>query len=110
MGQQTEGTLRHALLTGLAIATLAAGVHGQNITAGQVLGVVTNREGNSIPDAIVTLRDLATGLERWAETSPDGRFSFSLLYPGTYELKAEQLGYRPPIVRTIRLQPGERLM
>jgi hypothetical protein len=69
---------------------------------------VTNDSGGPIADAIVTLRDLNTGLERWAETTSDGRFSFALLYPGSYELKAEQLGYKPKIVRTIRLAPGDK--
>jgi hypothetical protein len=93
-----------------AVAALPAAADAQSITAGRVLGVVTNDSGGPIADAIVTLRDLTTGLERWAETTSDGRFLFSLLYPGSYELKAEQLGYKPTIVRTIRLAPGDKAL
>jgi hypothetical protein len=107
-GEQTEGTLRRWVLVGLALAALSTAADAQSITAGGVLGLVTNEAGYPIPDVIVTLRDVTTGLERWAEANEEGRFAFGLLYPGRYELKAEQLGYKPTIVRTIRLAPGDK--
>ncbi len=105
-----RGTLRHWVLVGSALAAVAPATAAQSITAGSVQGVVVRDDGGPVADAIVTLRDITTGLERWAETAPNGGFAFGMLYPGMYELKAEQLGYKPTLVRDVRVSLGEQVI
>jgi hypothetical protein len=105
-----RGTLRHWVLVGSALAAVAPATAAQSITAGSVQGVVVRDDGGPVADAIVTLRDITTGLERWAETAPNGGFAFGMLYPGMYELKAEQLGYKPTLVRDVRVSLGEKVI
>ncbi len=105
-----KGCVQYWLAVGGALAAVAPPAAAQSITAGSVQGAVIGDAGQSIPEAIVTLRDITTGLERWAESAPDGQFAFGLLYPGMYELKAEQLGYRPTMVRDVRVSLGEKVI
>jgi hypothetical protein len=85
-------------------------MEAQSITAGSVQGIVIGEANRPIADAIVTLRDLTTGAERWLETTSDGRFAFVMLYSGAYELKAEQLGYKPALVRDVMVSAGEKVV
>lgn len=90
------------------LAAVCVPAQAQSITAGSVIGVVTDEAGQPIAEAIVTLHDRTTGVERWGETQSNGRFAFGILYPGLYDLKAEQLGYRPALVRDVRVGLGEK--
>ncbi|MDH3290761.1 MAG: TonB-dependent receptor [Gemmatimonadota bacterium] len=89
-----------------ALLSVPSTASPQSISAGRISGVVVDAGGRTIADAIAWLRDRTTGVERFAESASDGRFVFSQLHPGSYDVRAEQLGYRPKHVRDIRLGPG----
>jgi hypothetical protein len=55
---------------------------------------------------IVWLVDRTTGVERYTESSSEGFFTFSLLHPGTYDIRAEQLGYLPKNIQDVRIGAG----
>lgn len=82
-------------------------LRGQSIVWGTVDGAVADPTGRPVPRAIVVLRPLGAGGGREVVADAAGRFSFSFLAPGSYELRAEALGYRPAVARPILVAPGE---
>jgi hypothetical protein len=81
----------------------------QSLTRGAVQGVVHDAAGAPLSGTSVVLRDLSTGTSRTVTTPRSGRFHFSLLLPGDYELFAERFGSAARRVRGISVQPGRRL-
>lgn len=96
------------LLVGIAVfglAFLAGNSAFAQATTGTISGVVTDPTGATVPGAIATVRSLATNATRSATTEEDGRFSFSGLQVGQYELTIKTEGFgtyvRGPIVLTL---------
>src|SRR5262252_9417577 len=59
-----------------------------------VEGVVADSNGNVIADARVFVRRTSFGAERSTKTNREGRYRFSTLSPGDYELRAEAAGFQ----------------
>ncbi|MGH9934598.1 MAG: TonB-dependent receptor domain-containing protein [Blastocatellia bacterium] len=57
-------------------------------------GVVTDANGNVIANALVIARRTSAGKERSIKTSPEGRYRFTTLAPGVYDLRAEAEGFQ----------------
>src|SRR5215510_5485370 len=57
-------------------------------------GVVADSNGNVIADARVFVRRTEVGAERSTKTNREGRYRFSTLSPGDYELRAEAAGFQ----------------
>src|SRR5262245_25019186 len=57
-------------------------------------GVVVDSNGNVIADARVFVRRTGVGAERSTKTNREGRYRFSTLSPGDYELRAEATGFQ----------------
>jgi hypothetical protein len=71
----------------------APAVFGQAFTA-TLTGVVSDPNDAVIPTATVKIRNTATNDSRQAQTGNDGRYVFSQLAPGTYEVTAEAAGFK----------------
>jgi hypothetical protein len=80
----------------------------QGSTSAAVAGSVTTAGGVPLPGALITLTSLTNGGSRQATTNGSGGYSFALIAPGSYEIRAEALGYRPVVARTLMLGGGER--
>jgi hypothetical protein len=93
------------LLLPLAVAPPARAQSARSASLG---GAVTDSSGAPVA-ASVTLSREESGYSRTVTAPRDGRFSFSLLPPGEYSLRAEQFGYRPVVVRGILLRRGQEL-
>ncbi len=86
-------TLRSKIASVLCLVFLAVGAaRGQTPTTGQVLGTVKDPKGAAVSDAKVTLTS-AAGVARDTATGVGGRFTFSLLPPGTYRVETEKAGF-----------------
>jgi hypothetical protein len=57
-------------------------------------GVVKDANGNLVPGARITVRSAATGAERAMTTGQEGRYRFTTLLPGVYELRVEAEGFQ----------------
>src|SRR5581483_6536352 len=66
----------------------------QSATTGALAGVVVDVEGMFLPDVIVTLVNHATNQTQTAATDAMGAYRFSLLPPGSYEVKFAMAGFK----------------
>jgi hypothetical protein len=101
-----------ALACGAALVLLAAlaptALAGQTGSAAAVSGTITATTGQPISGAVVTLTALGVGGIHEATTNSAGAYSFILVAPGSYEVRAEAFGFRPVVARTLVLTGGER--
>jgi len=80
------------LLAILAFLALPSRVLAQSIT-GTIQGTVTDEQKAVVPDATVTIRNVATNLVRRGDTEKNGFFRFLNLSVGEYELTIERAGF-----------------
>ena len=78
----------------LAFVVLMAGVLAAQTFRGTILGTVTDPSGALVSGAKVTVKNVATGLERSTQTSADGSYSIPELPIGTYTVTITQPGFQ----------------
>ena len=66
-------------------------------------GIVTDGQGASIAEAVITIVNLDTAAARKIVSSPVGAFSFVRVPPGLYKLEAQKPGFRT-LSQQVRLQ------
>jgi outer membrane receptor protein involved in Fe transport len=76
-------------------------MNSQTTTTGDVAGVVRDITAAVVPNATVTLRDVDTGALRNATTGNTGRYQFSLLKPGNYEISASSPALKSDLARIV---------
>ena len=64
------------------------------VMTGTLGGRIADPSGAVAPGALVTLRNLNTGIEQTAETNHSGLYRFPALTPGSYSLRASRNGFR----------------
>lgn len=84
----TLGAIPLALLL-----TLAAHSSAQVAPTTTLAGTVVDATGAVVPNASVDLTNAGTKLTKHAETDSQGRFLFTLMPPGTYNLKVTAAGF-----------------
>lgn len=61
---------------------------------GSLRGTVIDNSGSAVPEAAVTVTDLATNASRTAKTDNTGAFSVAQLNPGTYKVEIAKAGFK----------------
>ncbi|MDQ6663823.1 MAG: TonB-dependent receptor [Acidobacteriota bacterium] len=79
---------------------------GQTFTA-SLTGVVTDPKQAGIPGATLKLLNTGTNDTRESTTGTDGRYTFSQLLPGNYELTAEAKGFKIFVQRGMNLRASQ---
>src|SRR5215510_12089332 len=79
--------------------------YGQTPTS-TISGVVRNEQGEVIKEATVTVKNNATGKARQVSTDSDGRYTFTYLEPGSYEMQVQAAGFKITIQRNMILNVG----
>lgn len=74
-----------------------------------VLGTVRDTSGAVVPEAVVTLTNVATGLAVKRTTSGAGDYEFPTVTVGTYLVTAEKAGFAVALVENVQAQVGARL-
>jgi hypothetical protein len=70
---------------------------------------VTDQSGAVLPGAKVTVRNVATGLERTTQTSADGSYAVPELPIGTYAVTNTQSGFQTSVTNNVAVDvAGER--
>jgi hypothetical protein len=109
-------TLRHGLLVlkhvvpGLALVcllgTTLSGM-GQSGTSSAITGTVVDPSRSVIVGAAVTASEVNTGATRATQSDTTGRFLFSQLNPGTYQIEIVAQGFAPQKSASITVAVGQ---
>ena len=78
----------------------ATSVWAQTSTAGSVAGQVTDESNAAVPGTQVKVTDTGTGAALTALTNNDGRYFFSSVPPGTYNVSFSKNGFSTYDVNT----------
>ena len=91
-------------------ALLAASSLGmaQTVTA-KLSGIVTDESGAVLPGAMISIKNVETGVERTAVTGDRGQFVVPQLSPGSYEVTATLQGFETLVERGITLAVGDEI-
>ena len=87
-----QGVLASLLL--LSFLMFVAPPAGAQVYTGSLTGVVTDPSGAVVPNAAVTLVDVAKGFPYTTVTDSLGRYDLRSLAPGMYSLKVEAKGFK----------------
>ncbi|HTV53712.1 MAG TPA: carboxypeptidase regulatory-like domain-containing protein, partial [Terriglobia bacterium] len=91
----------------LLIAVLCASAWSQEITA-SLTGTVTDPSGAVVPDATVTIHDVATNVDvRTLTTNGSGIYDATALPEGTYTVTIKKTGFKVFIAKNVILHVGE---
>jgi Carboxypeptidase regulatory-like domain/TonB dependent receptor len=88
------------------IALLFFGVFAAwaQISSGTIVGTVEDASGAIVPNAEITVRQIATGESRVTRTNANGAFSLPLLHPDVYDVTARANGFKARLLSGITLQ------
>jgi hypothetical protein len=92
-----------ALFLGLLYST--APLHAQ-VAGATVSGVISDPSGAGIPSAVVSIRNVTTGVVRNVQTDSDGYYTAPNLLPGGYEMTVTAKGFAAVVQRGITLSVG----
>ncbi|MBT8403674.1 MAG: TonB-dependent receptor, partial [Gemmatimonadetes bacterium] len=91
----------------LTILVGAPGVAAQNsTTTGQIRGQVLGESGEVVQSAVITARNVDTGLERTGLTDQNGRYVIRLLPPGMYVVRSDVIGFEQRESLPVRVTIG----
>jgi hypothetical protein len=74
-----------------------------------VVGTVHDSSGAVVPDAKVTLTNIATGVSVVRTTTANGSYEFSAVRPGEYIVTAEKPGFAIALMDNVQVQVAARL-
>jgi hypothetical protein len=92
----------------LCAALAAPGASGQS-TGGRIRGTVTDSTGGAVVGAKVSISNQANGSQRETETGANGEYIFLEVPVGTYEVQANQAGFKKYLRKGIELNLNEVL-
>jgi hypothetical protein len=81
--------------------------HAQ-VAGATLSGTVMDQSGGVVPQAAISIRNIATGITRASTTSTAGFYSAPNLLPGTYEVRASAQGFSSELQTGINLTVGEQ--
>lgn len=90
------------ILVGVSLVTAV----GQ-LPTGTILGAVKDSTGAVVPNCTVTVRNVDTGFTRTQKSEADGAYRFAALPVGTYEVRAEQMGFETEVRSSVSLAVGQ---
>jgi hypothetical protein len=85
--------IRRFLWLSSAVLFLMAGIVFAQVDQGAIVGTVQDNTGAVVPNAKVSLTNLATGLTLSTSTQSDGSYAFNPLKIGTYNVLVEKQGF-----------------
>lgn len=95
-------SLRGFFLAVAILLTASVSVLAQSTAV--MRGTVSDPTGAVIPNAIITVRDQATSLERTAQTDSEGHYQVAALPVGTYRIEVKANGFQTGTVPTLTVE------
>jgi hypothetical protein len=99
-------SLRAAFLACLAIFCIV-GILSAQVNTADILGTVNDAAGAVIPNAKVTVQNIATNETRITTTNAEGDYVFNLLIPGQYTITVEAPSFKKATVN-LTVSAGDR--
>ena len=101
----------------IATILLSGPACGQTVSTGALIGITLDPSGAVLPGVSIQLSNAETKETEFTTSDKEGRFSFTLLSPGTYELRASKTNFdalhltniNVSITETLRLELRLRL-
>src|SRR5712691_6985315 len=87
----------------LLLVTAHAQVAGATLS-----GTVTDQSGGVLPQAAISIKNIATDITRTGTTSSAGFYSVPNLLPGTYEVRTSAKGFSTEVKAGVTLTVGEQ--
>lgn len=97
------------LITGVCLLLCASGAWAQTSTVGTVIGQVLDEQHAAIPGAAVKLVDTTTNAAQTTVTNSEGRYAFSSVTPGNYNLSFTKDGFASYQVNSQAVEIGQSL-
>ena len=101
-------TLRVALAAALVLTSAVVALAQAQSNAADLRGFVRDPQEAVVPNATVTARDLARGIERTANTNEEGFYQLINLPPGEYEVTIEASNFARAVIPSVVLTVGQR--
>lgn len=96
---------RWAGLTALTLLFAAPPVSAQFTTT--IEGRISDPSDASIPNADVTVENLATGIKRAVKTSEDGYYRVTSLPPGSFTIRVSATGFETAVLENVALEADQ---
>jgi hypothetical protein len=90
-----------------SISPVAAQPAADQNSGGSIVGTVLDTEGAEIPNALVTLENTDSKVERTLTTDGTGFFKFDAIEPGRFNLTVTSTGFTPWVATDLALRTGE---
>ncbi|HTF71729.1 MAG TPA: TonB-dependent receptor, partial [Edaphobacter sp.] len=97
-----------SVLFGLVLFLMTAFPALAQIAGGSISGTVVDPSQSVIPQAQVTARNTATGVEVKAATNQTGYYEFPLVVPGAYAVTVQASGFGDAVTSTFAVVTGQR--
>ena len=98
-------TNKIAALAFVVVAALSIGASAQEAT---IVGTVTDSSGAVVPNAAITITNIATGQVRKLQSNEVGQYVASALPIGNYDIKAQATGFNLADTTGVVLDVGDR--
>ncbi len=95
------------LFIGVLLLLTAQNVQAQFDTA-TVVGTIRDANGAVLPNAVVKLKNTATGIEASSTTDNEGNYQFNNVKIGSYQVSAEVQGFSKALADNIQVSVGAR--
>jgi hypothetical protein len=90
----------------LFLAFLAALPARAQLAGANLSGVVMDTSGRSVPNATVSIKNVATGVTREVQSNSDGLYSAPNLLPGEYDIEASAPSFSKTVEKDVMLTVG----
>jgi hypothetical protein len=96
----------HLVVMLTILAIVPAPLLQAQVAGGTIQGTVADTSGRVIPEAMVSIRNLATGVVTGAEDNDQGLYTAPNLVPGAYEVTCSAKGFSTTVVSSVALTVG----
>src|SRR5260370_35960037 len=104
--QSKRPCIQNGLSVVVFVTLLAALPAGAQLAGANRSGVVMDTSGSSVPNAMVSIKNVSTGVLREVQSNSDGLYSAPNLVPGDYDIEASAKSFSKTIVKGVTLTVG----
>ena len=106
ISSRMRSLLLFASVQAIAAPGVLMGAYAQGIQTGSVSGTVTDATGAIVPNAAISVKDVARGTTFNATSQGDGAFAFQSLPIGVYDVTITSSGFKPLQLKRIAVATG----